>query len=290
VLITNALQPAEIEEVILCQMLGRAIVLVREDQLSLAIGRRGQNVRLASKLCGWDIEIMTRDELEEQIERAVSAFSSMEGVSDDLAEALVGEGYLSYDDLSVIEPDALMEMGGMSAEEADAITTRAEEKALAAERAAATERRRQREIDSAERQAEEAAQQADDAARQADELADEAAEDADAERDGAEMYDASVDDTQASGSSEEEGEPPAAADEAGEPGEGELAEEAEPREAADEAGPDEEIEVAPPQAPASEADAAADSEVPSPADTSNNDAALHEAEPARRDEGDAAAS
>ena len=62
---------------ILCQMLGRAIVLVREDQLSLAIGRRGQNVRLASKLCGWDIEIMTREELEQQIERAVAGFSAI---------------------------------------------------------------------------------------------------------------------------------------------------------------------------------------------------------------------
>ena len=79
VLIPNALQPAEVEEVILCQMLGRAIVLVREDQLSLAIGRRGQNVRLASKLCGWDIEIMTREELDEQIERAVAGFSSLDG-------------------------------------------------------------------------------------------------------------------------------------------------------------------------------------------------------------------
>ena len=76
VLIPNALQPAEVEEVILCQMLGRAIVLVREDQLSLAIGRRGQNVRLASKLCGWDIEIMTREELDEQIERAVAGSRS----------------------------------------------------------------------------------------------------------------------------------------------------------------------------------------------------------------------
>jgi N utilization substance protein A len=145
VLITNALQPAEIEEVILCQMMGRAIVLVREDQLSLAIGRRGQNVRLASKLCGWDIEIMTREELEEQIERAVLAFSSMEGLSDELAEALVGEGYLSYDDLSVIEPDALMEMGGVTMEQADAIMNLAEEKAEEAEQAAASERRRQRE-------------------------------------------------------------------------------------------------------------------------------------------------
>ncbi len=84
VLIPNALQPAEVEEVILCQMLGRAIVLVREDQLSLAIGRRGQNVRLASKLCGWDIEIMTREELDEQIEQAVAGFASLEGVDDEL--------------------------------------------------------------------------------------------------------------------------------------------------------------------------------------------------------------
>jgi transcription termination/antitermination protein NusA len=145
VLIPNALQPAEVEEVILCQMLGKAIVLVREDQLSLAIGRRGQNVRLGSKLCGWDIEIMTREELDEEIERAVSGFSSLVGVDDSLAEKLVGEGFLSYDDLSVIEPDALMEMGGLTAEQVDKIVAQAEEKALEAEAAAAEERRRQRE-------------------------------------------------------------------------------------------------------------------------------------------------
>ena len=71
-LIRAALQPAEVDQVLLCDMIGRAIVLVREDQLSLAIGRKGQNVRLASKLCGWDIEIMTNEELEEQIDRAVA--------------------------------------------------------------------------------------------------------------------------------------------------------------------------------------------------------------------------
>jgi transcription termination/antitermination protein NusA len=86
VLIPNALQPAEVEQVLLCDMLGRAIVLVREDQLSLAIGRRGQNVRLASKLCGWDIEIMTAEELEEQIDRAVVGFSELEGVDEELAQ------------------------------------------------------------------------------------------------------------------------------------------------------------------------------------------------------------
>lgn len=145
VLIPNALQPAEVEEVILCQMLGRAIVLVREDQLSLAIGRRGQNVRLASKLCVWDIEIMTREELDESIERAVLGFSSLEGVDESLSEKLVGEGFLSYDDLSIIEPDALMEMGELTEEQASSIVEQAEVKAQEAEAAAALERRRQRE-------------------------------------------------------------------------------------------------------------------------------------------------
>jgi N utilization substance protein A len=147
VLIPNALQPAEVEEVILCQMLGRAIVLVREDQLSLAIGRRGQNVRLGSKLCGWDIEIMTREELDESIERAVGGFSSLEGVEESLSERLVGEGFLSYDDLSIIEPDALMEMGELTEEQASQIVEQAEAKAQEAEQAAALERRRQREQD-----------------------------------------------------------------------------------------------------------------------------------------------
>ena len=147
VLVPNALQPAEVDEVILCQMLGRGIVLVREDQLSLAIGRRGQNVRLASKLCGWDIEIMTREELDQQIERAVVGFSSIEGLDESVAERLVGEGFLSYDDLSVIEPDDLMEMGGLSAEAVDAIVAEAEKRASMAEAAAADERRKQRESD-----------------------------------------------------------------------------------------------------------------------------------------------
>jgi N utilization substance protein A len=149
VLIPNALQPAEVEEVILCSMLGRAIVLVREDQLSLAIGKRGQNVRLGSKLCGWDIEIMTREELDEQIERAVAGFSQIEGIDAQLSEKLVGEGFLSYDDLSIIEPDALMEMGGLTAEQVDAIVQEAEVRAEQAEKAAAAERLRQRELDNA---------------------------------------------------------------------------------------------------------------------------------------------
>jgi N utilization substance protein A len=157
VLIPNALQPAEVEEVILCQMLGRAIVLVREDQLSLAIGRRGQNVRLASKLCGWDIEIMTRDELDEQLEQAIGGFGSIEGVSEDLADRLVGEGFLSYDDLSVIEPSDLAEMGGLTEEQVQQIVEQAETRAAEAEKVAQEERRRQRQQDREATTADEAA-------------------------------------------------------------------------------------------------------------------------------------
>lgn len=127
VLVPNALQPAEVEDVILCPMLGRVIVLVRDDQLSLAIGKRGQNVRLASKLVGWDIEVMTREELDEQLERAVTAFSETPEVTADLAENLVAQGFLSFDDLSVIEPDQLAEMGGLTEEQCDTIIAHAEQ-------------------------------------------------------------------------------------------------------------------------------------------------------------------
>lgn len=173
-LIPNSLQPAEVEQVLLCDMIGRAIVLVREDQLSLAIGKKGQNVRLASKLCGWDIEIMTGEELEEQIERAVGGFSALDGVSEELAQALVEQGYLSYDDLSVIEPDDLISLGGLTEEQVDVIVGQAEEKAEEAEQAAADARRRQREqqrqdaLAASQAEAQLAAQPAEDTDRKSD--------------------------------------------------------------------------------------------------------------------------
>src|SRR6188474_721609 len=103
ILISNSLKPAEVAEVSLCFELGRATVVVNEDQLSLAIGKRGQNVRLASKLVGWDIEIMTSEELDELIEKAVTSFTKIDEVDTDLAEKLVEQGILSFDDLSVME-------------------------------------------------------------------------------------------------------------------------------------------------------------------------------------------
>jgi N utilization substance protein A len=85
--------------------------------------------------------------LDEQIEKAVGGYSELDGVEESLAEKLVGEGFLSYDDLSVIEPDALMEMGSLTEEQALHITEQAEQRALEAEAAAAAERRRQKELE-----------------------------------------------------------------------------------------------------------------------------------------------
>jgi len=129
VLIPNAMQPAEVEDVILCPMLGRVIVLVRDDQLSLAIGKKGQNVRLASKLVGWDIEVMTQDELDEQLERSVAAFGQIPQITDDLAEALVSQGFFSFEDLSVIEPDHLKQLSGLGDEDIEAVVEFAEREA-----------------------------------------------------------------------------------------------------------------------------------------------------------------
>src|SRR5690606_14610839 len=142
VLVPNALQPAEVEDVILCPMLGRVIVLVREDQLSLAIGRRGQNVRLASQLVGWDIEIMTRAELDEQLESSVAAVSQTPGASEELAENLVAQGFFSFDDLSVIEPDQLAELGGLTPEQCDEIIAYADEESARLERQGQLEKKK----------------------------------------------------------------------------------------------------------------------------------------------------
>ena len=127
VLIQNALQPANIEEVFLYEKLQRAIVLVQEDQLSLAIGRRGQNVRLASKLVDWDIEIMTHEELDKAIDKAESQFMALEGMTPELANALIESGFLSCEDVAVLTPAELVEMGGIDEEVAADLIAQADE-------------------------------------------------------------------------------------------------------------------------------------------------------------------
>jgi transcription termination/antitermination protein NusA len=101
--------------------------MVRPNQLPLAIGRSGQNVRLASKLVGWDIELMTAEELDEVIEKAVKAFEKIEVVDTELAERLVEQGILSYDDLSVMEiSDLVNTIEGLTEEQAVEVVAKAE--------------------------------------------------------------------------------------------------------------------------------------------------------------------
>lgn len=133
-LIQNALQPAEIEEVFLYHLLHRAIVLVREDQLSLAIGKRGQNVRLASKLVDWDIEIMTEDELNAAIEKAEMQFSAIPGITPDLINSLIENGCLSYEDLEPLTVQEVMNMTGVDEDMADEIIIFSAEQLEAAEK------------------------------------------------------------------------------------------------------------------------------------------------------------
>ncbi len=162
VLIPNALQPAQISEVFTYPRLGRAIVLVTDDQLSLAIGRRGQNVRLASKLVGWDIEIMTHDELAESLERAERWFGQLPSASPDLTNALIDQGFLSYNDITMTDAAGLAEVSGLPEPQADEIVMYAEEYADEMERSVEDERRQAEEtaVEQARADAEQARQEA----------------------------------------------------------------------------------------------------------------------------------
>ena len=107
-LIANALKPAEVSEIALCFELGRATVVVTDDQFSLAIGKHGQNVRLAARLTGWDIDILTPDEYNQGIERLAGCVKSVEGSDEVLVDKLIALGIISVLDLDDVGPDPLV--------------------------------------------------------------------------------------------------------------------------------------------------------------------------------------
>jgi N utilization substance protein A len=108
VLITNALKPAEVKEVFLCFELGRATVIVDEDQLSLAIGKRGQNVRLGARLTGWDIDILTPAEYDKTFDQLEKSLKTIEGVQDVLLDKLLAMGIFSLSDLAEVGSEPLV--------------------------------------------------------------------------------------------------------------------------------------------------------------------------------------
>jgi len=121
VLIRSCLKPAEVSRLVLDAGLALALAVVPEDQLSLAIGRRGQNVRLASRLTGWDIEIVTPEEAG-RIEQAVLAeLQSIEGVEERGAQALLGAGCLSARSVILLSDEDFKLLLAASPEQAEAM-------------------------------------------------------------------------------------------------------------------------------------------------------------------------
>ncbi|MHC4727038.1 MAG: transcription termination factor NusA [Planctomycetota bacterium] len=108
VLVANALMPAKVSEIALCFELGRATVVVDEDQLSLAIGKHGQNVRLAARLTGWDIDILTPEEYNIGIERLTHCIKSVEGAGDTIVDKLIALGIISIGDLDDVGVEPLV--------------------------------------------------------------------------------------------------------------------------------------------------------------------------------------
>lgn len=142
--IVNALQPAEVAKVVLDEERTRVEVVVPDDQLSLAIGRRGQNVRLASQLTGWTIDIMTEAEESERRQEEFMAQSArfMEAldVDDTLAHLLVAEGFTEVEEVAYVELDELLGVEGFDEELAQELQRRAND-FLEAEARAADEKR-----------------------------------------------------------------------------------------------------------------------------------------------------
>ncbi len=129
--IVNSLQPAEVAKVVLDEDAERIEVVVPDDQLSLAIGRRGQNVRLASQLTGWDIDILTEQEESERRQKEfqdrTALFIEALDVDEVVGQLLASEGFVSVSEIAYVEIDELASIEGFDEETAVELQSRAAE-------------------------------------------------------------------------------------------------------------------------------------------------------------------
>ncbi|MEI8196186.1 MAG: transcription termination factor NusA [Phycisphaerae bacterium] len=152
VLITNSLKPAEIVETSLNFELNRATVVVNDDQLSLAIGKRGQNVRLAARLTQWDIDILTPAEYQKGLDDVEKTLKTIEGVDEALLDRIVAMGLINLLDIEEVGVEPLIKELELAPELAEKIVKLAGEdaKRIAAEdivkKAEADKARREKEI------------------------------------------------------------------------------------------------------------------------------------------------
>lgn len=126
----KAMAPAEVTKVVVDEEEHRMDVVVPEDKLSLAIGRRGQNVKLASMLTGWDIDVMTETEesqkREEEFSAISQAFKDGLDVDDTMARLLIAEGFTSVDELLLVPAEELANVEGLDADIAEELRNRAQ--------------------------------------------------------------------------------------------------------------------------------------------------------------------
>ena len=129
--LVNALQPAEVSKVVLDEEAERIEVVVPEEQLSLAIGRRGQNVRLASQLTGLDIDIMTEEEesarRQAEFEQRTKLFMDTLDLDEFFAQLLVSEGFTNLEEVAYVELDELLVIDGVDEDTAAELQARAAE-------------------------------------------------------------------------------------------------------------------------------------------------------------------
>ena len=127
--IVNALQPAEVVKVVLDEDSARIEVVVPDDQLSLAIGRRGQNVRLASQLTGWDIDILTEAEesgrRQKEFQERTTIFMAALDVDEVVGQLLASEGFRTVEELAYVDLAELASIEGFDEETAEEIQNRA---------------------------------------------------------------------------------------------------------------------------------------------------------------------
>jgi len=127
--VVKALQPAEVQKVVLYESEQRLEVVVPEEQLSLAIGRRGQNVRLASTLCGWDIDILTEDQESERRQKEflerTNLFMEALDVDELLSQLLVTEGFNDINELAFVDLKEISNIAGFDEDTAGEIQARA---------------------------------------------------------------------------------------------------------------------------------------------------------------------
>lgn len=113
----NALSPARVSKVIIDDDNKSMEIIVNDDQLSLAIGRRGQNVRLASQLCEWKIDIKTESQVKREQQDVVTLLMSLPNVKEVTANLLYGEGFHKLEDIAFADPETLVKSAGLKSEE-----------------------------------------------------------------------------------------------------------------------------------------------------------------------------